>query len=140
MEHWQSASILTERTTEVQRRALATTTGNVQSYAYTCKDGIENHDSMLQSQHLTSKPEAHYSTTIPTLGSNDLPQDSLRRLQARRRRRENGRQGPDLSRPYLDHPKYLNYRARPRRDTGDDGKAKWDDRMEEAFQNGELHV
>ncbi|RMD41035.1 hypothetical protein DV735_g4099, partial [Chaetothyriales sp. CBS 134920] len=46
----------------------------------------------------------------------------------------------DASRPYLQHPKYLQYRARQRCDTGPDGKPVWDDRIEDAFQNALVNI
>ena len=40
-------------------------------------------------------------------------------------------------RSYLKSQKYLEYRARPRRDTGKDGDPVWSDALEDAFQQGE---
>jgi transcriptional enhancer factor len=37
---------------------------------------------------------------------------------------------------YLKSQKYLEYRARPRRDTGKDGEPVWSDELEDAFQQG----
>lgn len=38
----------------------------------------------------------------------------------------------------MNSQKYLEYRARPRRDTGKDGEPVWSDALEDAFQQGEL--
>lgn len=38
----------------------------------------------------------------------------------------------------MNSQKYLEYRARPRRDTGKDGEPVWSDQLEDAFQQGEL--
>ncbi|KAL3440461.1 TEA/ATTS domain family-domain-containing protein [Aspergillus insuetus] len=38
------------------------------------------------------------------------------------------------NRSYLKSQKYLEYRARPRRDTGKDGEPVWSDELEDAFQ------
>ena len=61
-------------------------------------------------------------------------QKKLRRLQSA---------GPPLptsngsrKRSYLKSQKYLEYRARPRRDTGKDGEPVWSDALEDAFQQG----
>ncbi|KAB8201680.1 TEA/ATTS domain family-domain-containing protein [Aspergillus parasiticus] len=42
--------------------------------------------------------------------------------------------GPQRGGSYLKSKKYLEYRARPRRDTGKDGEPVWSDELEEAFQ------
>lgn len=142
MEHWHSARILPHQSQdENERQILVATSGNAQSQGVEVKDGVENQDPVSQAPDLSQsqKPESLYPAPILTLRSNDRGQDGLRRLEARRRRRDDRyrRRLGDPRMPYLEHPKYLNYRARPRRDTGSDGKPVWDDRIEEAFQNGE---
>ncbi|RMZ78381.1 hypothetical protein DV738_g3947, partial [Chaetothyriales sp. CBS 135597] len=77
------------------------------------------------------------------LGSNDQHAQNDARLQARRqyqRARLSKRIRTDPNRPYLQHPKYLQYRARQRCDTGPDGKPVWDDRIEDAFQNALVNI
>lgn len=53
-------------------------------------------------------------------------------------RRPQSRAGPEFSRPYLQHPKYIEYRSRPRQEIGKDGKPIWPDIIEAAFQNGKF--
>jgi hypothetical protein len=44
--------------------------------------------------------------------------------------------GAPRGRSYLKSQKYLEYRARPRRDTGKDGEPVWSDELEDALQQG----
>lgn len=122
---------------------LTTSSGNVQNYALDSKEGIENQDPFPPGGFSTkqeSKPVLQFPIPKLKLSSNDDLTDNLQRLQARRQQhqRERGFRHPRVNpgRPYLQHPKYLHYRERPRCDTGPDGKAVWDDRLEIAFQNG----
>jgi transcriptional enhancer factor len=61
------------------------------------------------------------------------------RLHARKLRRLHS-VGPNVAprrgRSYLKSQKYMEYRARPRRDTGKDGEPVWSDELEDAFQQG----
>ena len=123
-------------------RVLAVSSGNAQSYALDSKEGIENQQPL---QHgpvpvaTDSKYDPHYPIPKIKLGSNDQYAENLGRLQARRqhnRDRHVRRRRTQPEKPYLHHPKYLSYRARQRCDTGSDGKPVWDDRIEDAFQNG----
>ncbi|KAJ5477516.1 Conidiophore development regulator abaA [Penicillium diatomitis] len=112
-------------------RALQNTSGNVQSYS----DGlVHNHvgrDDHLQ--HLAYKYPQHSVAAHPA-----HQQAVAARLHARRIRRLNP-VGPNMAprrerRSYLKSQKYLEYRARPRRDTGKDGEPVWSDELEDAFQ------
>jgi transcriptional enhancer factor len=124
-------------------RVLTSSSGNVQTYHPDSKDGLENQDPLG----LAARPEAwakqldvQYPIPKVKLGSNDAHTDNLAHLNSRRqsyRPEKYFRRKHDISdRPYLRHPKYLQYRARQRCDTGPDGKPVWDDRTEDAFQNG----
>ena len=146
MEHWHTTSSARHQSQGSQlaqsSRVLANSSGNVQTYALDSKEGVENQNPFPPggfSIKQESKPELRFPIPKVKLGSNDHIADNLHRLQVRRQ--HNGekvfrhrRSNPD--RPYLQHPKYLQYRARQRCDTGADGKPVWDDRIEDAFQNG----
>ena len=140
MEHWHSASIPSS-SQQSERHALTTTSGNTKSYALESKDGIENQAPTAGHPLPGSvNSESIYPPPDRTLGSNDHQHAAgLHRLEARRRRHDarlDGR-GRGFARSYLQHPEYIKYRSRARRDVGKDGKAVWDDGLEEAFQNGE---
>jgi TEA/ATTS domain family. len=122
-------------------RALQNTTGNVQSYSdqLAHADIAAREDQLHQlgfkyphpppPQPLSAAPGLHH----PHIAAR-LHQRKLRRLnsvgpnsQSRRARSS-----------YLKSQKYLEYRARPRRDTGKDGEPVWSDELEDAFQQGRL--
>ncbi|KAE8359466.1 TEA/ATTS domain family-domain-containing protein [Aspergillus caelatus] len=75
---------------------------------------------------------------LTTTSSVDYPQLSSHRYQAQRLRRlpfsDSISAGPRRGRSYLRSQKYLEYRARPRRDTGKDGEPVWSDELEDALQ------
>ncbi|KAE8414364.1 TEA/ATTS domain family-domain-containing protein [Aspergillus pseudocaelatus] len=75
---------------------------------------------------------------LTTTTSVDYPQLSSHRYQAQRLRRlpfsDSISAGPRRGRSYLRSQKYLEYRARPRRDTGKDGEPVWSDELEDALQ------
>jgi hypothetical protein len=144
MEHWH-----TNNTTAYQRdagdltlasRVLTSSSGNIQSYTPDSKDGIENQDPLRLSRAPEPWPKQEMPYPIPEvkLGSNDAHAENLAHLQHRRLgyREKFKRRRNDPAKPYLQHQKYLQYRARQRCDTGPDGKPVWDDRIEDAFQNG----
>ena len=167
MEHWHSTGI-PSISQQSERYALTTTSGNTPSYAVGTTDGVENQAPLPQLHSLyglskqkhvdgcmfndgttlgtagsesAARQDLIYPPPGRTLGSNDRHHDAIRRLDARRRRRDARFDGRDrgLGRGYLSHPEYLKYRSRPRRDIGKDGRPVWDDRLEEAFQNGEIY-
>ncbi|RAL09704.1 transcription factor AbaA, partial [Aspergillus homomorphus CBS 101889] len=118
-------------------RALQNTSGNVQTYSDSlAHSGITGRDDHLH--HLAYKyPQpplpTHPVPTVPSLGHSQ----SLR-FQAKKLRRLQSLGpnlvGPRRPRSYLRSQKYLEYRARPRRDTGKDGEPVWSDELEDAFQ------
>ncbi|RAH79567.1 transcription factor AbaA [Aspergillus japonicus CBS 114.51] len=118
-------------------RALQNTSGNVQTYSDSlAHSGITGRDEHLH--HLAYKyPQPPVPThPVPTVSSLGPPQ-SLR-FQAKKLRRLQSvgpnLVGPRRPRSYLRSQKYLEYRARPRRDTGKDGEPVWSDELEDAFQ------
>ncbi|KAJ5679148.1 hypothetical protein N7462_007392 [Penicillium macrosclerotiorum] len=118
-------------------RALQNTSGNVQSYSdsLTHADAINREDHLQQLAfkypHASAAPRP-----IPT-SSLQHQQAVVARLHARKLRRLHS-VGPNVAprrgRSYLKSQKYLEYRARPRRDTGKDGEPVWSDELEDAFQ------
>lgn len=148
MDHWHTSNRTPYRTTRgaTTGRVLTTSSGNAQSYAVTSNEGVENQNPFEQGVHSMkseSQKELHFPVPEIRLGSNDHYADGLLRLQARRRHRPE-RSSRQLraarEKPYLQHPKYIQYRARPRCDTRPDGKPVWDDRIEEAFQNALVNI
>ncbi|KAL4911968.1 TEA/ATTS domain family-domain-containing protein [Aspergillus aurantiobrunneus] len=121
-------------------RALQNTSGNVQAYS----DGLAHHDTAGRDDHLqqfTLKyphpsvpshplPTATTSLYHPQLLNHRYQVKKLRRLQSN----GNTFAGSRRARSYLKSQKYLEYRARPRRDTGKDGEPVWSDELEDAFQ------
>ncbi|KAA8642332.1 hypothetical protein EYZ11_008362 [Aspergillus tanneri] len=121
-------------------RALQNTSGNVQSYsdslAYsdtTVRDGHPSQYAVKYPQH--PPVPTHPLQTAPSLHH---PQVLANRFQAKKLRRLQSfgpsLVGPRRARSYLKSQKYLEYRARPRRDTGKDGEPVWSDELEDAFQ------
>ena len=137
MKQWHSTSIPAHQQ-ETERLALLTTSGNIPSSSLDYKDGIENQDPSLYRHHTVQHTKSEYQYPPPslTLTSNDHVTDNLRRLQARRERKQ--RRHDADPRPYLKDENYMKYRTRQRMDVGTDGSAVWDDRVEDAFQNGML--
>lgn len=120
-------------------RALQSTSGNAQSYSdyITHRDGAA-HDAHFQP--LTFKYPQPHPSTLPAQSASFHQQALAARLHAKKLRRLQSH-GPGTpssrrARNYLKSQKYLEYRARPRRDTGKDGEAVWSDELEDAFQQG----
>lgn len=129
-------------------RALQNTSGNIQSYS----DSIAHHsDAIGRDEHLHHQlayKYPHPATAAPHHGlphsSSFHPQQALTaRFQQKKLRRINsvghGHHHSNSSRrarSYLKSQKYMEYRARPRRDTGKDGEPVWSDELEDAFQQG----
>jgi transcriptional enhancer factor len=148
---WQSECMVSQNQAALESvgahsdRALQNTSGNVQAYS----DGFAHNDAAGRDDHLqqfTLKyphppvpshplPTATTSLYHPQLLSHRYQVKKLRRLQS------NGSSfaGSRRNRSYLKSQKYLEYRARPRRDTGKDGEPVWSDELEDAFQQGEQH-
>lgn len=134
-------------------RALQNTSGNIQSYS----DSIAHHsDAVGRDDHLHHQLAYKYPhpvTTAPPphglpLSSSFHPQQALNaRIQQKKLRRINSvghghghghhhSSSSRRARSYLKSQKYMEYRARPRRDTGKDGEPVWSDELEDAFQQG----
>jgi transcriptional enhancer factor len=124
-------------------RALQNTSGNAQSYS----DGSTNGEWRGRDDHLyplaLKFPQAPSATHLPHSISTSSLHDShilAARLHAKKLRRLHSAIQPLASvrpkRSYLKSQKYLEYRARPRRDTGKDGEPVWSDALEDAFQQG----
>ncbi|KAJ5106328.1 hypothetical protein N7456_003003 [Penicillium angulare] len=123
-------------------RALQNTSGNVQSYS----DALAHGDIVARDEHLQQlaykypQPAVPHPVPPPGLHQHQHPQTQqaiAARLHARKLRRLHS-VGPNVAprrgRSYLKSQKYLEYRARPRRDTGKDGEPVWSDELEDAFQ------
>lgn len=116
---------------------LSISSGNVQSLFFNAGDGVENQHPLLSGEVSAAEGPSQFPSPLMKLGSNNVPDHVLYRKQKRdllRSHRSKNLVSPD--RPYLHHPKYLEYRSRPRQDIGPDGKPVWDERTEAAFQNG----
>lgn len=116
-------------------RALQNTSGNIQSYS----DSIAHHSNAASHDDYLQQLAFKYPHPVPA--PCDLhSRQALAKLQHRKVRRVHsvgpGGGSSRRQRTYLQSPKYLEYRARPRRDTGKDGEAVWSDELEDAFQQG----
>ncbi|KAJ5543478.1 hypothetical protein N7535_005902 [Penicillium sp. DV-2018c] len=117
-------------------RALQNTSGNVQSYS----DHLAHGDIAAREEQLQQLgfkyPHPHHPQ--PLAGPGLHQQHVAARLHARKLRRLHSVGPSSQSRrarsSYLKSQKYLEYRARPRRDTGKDGEPVWSDELEDAFQ------
>lgn len=140
------------------RRALEKTSGNAQQYSDSF--GIEGtsitprrREEQLQQQQGLYKypPPPPTATTATTATASTTPVSANvdedpyldDRLRVKRQRRDppsSARETPvpvgTRKRGYLQSQKYLEYRSRPRRDTGKDGDPVWSDALEDAFQRG----
>jgi hypothetical protein len=130
-------------------RPLQAVSGNRQSYALDNQAGPENqspHDPLEVTAAFPNNTK-YPPTSFPasaTLGSNDY-QRNIRRLNHHRHHRRHRHRGPSAEsryhdRTYLQTEKYLEYRARHRKDLGSDNKQVWSDDVEEAFQEGRYHL
>ncbi|PTU23313.1 hypothetical protein P175DRAFT_0166600 [Aspergillus ochraceoroseus IBT 24754] len=122
-------------------RALQNTSGNVQSYS----DNLAHAEIAGRDDHIQHFTFKYPHPPVPThpLPSTSLyqPQILNHRYQIKKLRRLQSTgpafAGARRTRSYLKSQKYLEYRARPRRDTGKDGEPVWSDELEDAFQQGE---
>ncbi|KAJ5341485.1 hypothetical protein N7541_010609 [Penicillium brevicompactum] len=120
-------------------RALQNTSGNVQSYADHLAHGdFATREEQLQQPGFKYAHALHHSQPMsgPSLHNH---QHVAARLHARKMRRlhsvtPSSSQSRRARSSYLKSQKYLEYRARPRRDTGKDGEPVWSDELEDAFQ------
>jgi transcriptional enhancer factor len=142
MDHWPT-DLSIPLSHSGQQRPLQAVSGNRQSYALDCHAGPENQNPHGLCYANSSFTDTKYpSTTFPstaTLGSND-GQSTANRLHYRHHRRHRRRGSPIdakfQDRSYLNSKKYLEYRARQRKDLGQDNRQVWSDDVEEAFQEG----
>lgn len=125
-------------------RVLQNTSGNIQSYS----DSIAHHSDITgRDEHIhqlgykyphPGPPVAH---PVPPHSSFHQQQALAARFQQKKLRRMqsvgHSSSAARRARSYLKSQKYLEYRARPRRDTGKDGEPVWSDELEDAFQQGE---
>ncbi|KKK21322.1 hypothetical protein AOCH_004745 [Aspergillus ochraceoroseus] len=119
-------------------RALQNTSGNVQSYS----DNLAHAEIAGRDDHIQHFTFKYPHPPVPThpLPSTSLyqPQILNHRYQIKKLRRLQSTgpafAGARRTRSYLKSQKYLEYRARPRRDTGKDGEPVWSDELEDAFQ------
>jgi hypothetical protein len=117
---------------------LSVSSGNAQLLPLQYGDGIENQYPLPA---LSTSGQAPQQFPIPPvkLGSNDGSNHALESSKLRRQALKSRRsQHVDPDRPYLYHPKYLEYRSRPRQDIGEDGNPIWPDHIEAAFQDGKI--
>lgn len=130
-----------------KQRPLQAVSGNRQTYALDSHAGPENQDPLGLFYINSSFPGTkHPPSTFPpatTLGSND-GQANSNRLHDRHQRRLR-QPGPSIDlqyqdRSYLRSKKYLDYRARQRKDLGPDNKPVWSDDVEEAFQEALFEI
>ncbi|RAO74124.1 uncharacterized protein BHQ10_010136 [Talaromyces amestolkiae] len=119
-------------------RALQHTSGNAQAYADGAMHGdAGNRDDPLQLalKYPPAPVPFHHSISSTSLHDSHV---LAARIQAKKLRRlQSAAHSMPAMRPkrsYLKSQKYLEYRARPRRDTGKDGEPVWSDALEDAFQ------
>lgn len=119
-------------------RALQNTTGNVQSYADPLAHADISREDPLHQLGFKYPHAPHPPQPLSAPGLHH--QHIAARLHQRKLRRLNSVGPNSQSRrarsSYLKSQKYLDYRARPRRDTGKDGEPVWSDELEDAFQQG----
>lgn len=140
MDHIHSNQAFTQQIDHsLNDRALIVTSGNRQTYT------TDNHDSIKSKNRQYSKRfyDGHalaittqyggvrFPAPKSILGSNDRGV-ALRQTLAHRRLW----QRLNAPRPYMNHPAYIRYTNRSRRDTGKTGEVIWNDASEQAFQNG----
>ncbi|EXJ62241.1 hypothetical protein A1O7_02674 [Cladophialophora yegresii CBS 114405] len=118
---------------------LSVSSGNVQLLPVQQREGTENQYPLPA---LSSGRQTPQQFPIPSLklGSNV---NSHHGFDGRPRRHPLKPRRPRLNdpdRPYLVHPKYIEYRSRPRQDIGKDGKPIWPDHIEAAFQDALVHI
>lgn len=144
-QHWRATCILPSNAPSLEdsvrsNRVLRDTSGNVQPYALDSVKGEENTQPGLHHQ-IAHSPGSKYPP--PRVLPSDHQRAVAYRHQARRQHRQHVAlrhsardRGRGFPRAYLNNRKYLEYRARQRRDIGPDGEPVWSDAVEEAFHDG----
>lgn len=122
-------------------RALQNTSGNVQSYADHLTHGdVAAREEQLHQLGFKYAHAPHHSQPMPGPSLYHQQQAAVKLHARKLRRLHSVAPGSSQSRrarsSYLKSQKYLEYRARPRRDTGKDGEPVWSDELEDAFQQG----
>ncbi|OQD84255.1 hypothetical protein PENANT_c013G01936 [Penicillium antarcticum] len=140
---WQSGCLVPQNQPSLDpvsahsERALQNTSGNVQSYSDHLAHDVAGRDDHLQ-QLAYKYPHAAPPQPLSGHGLQQHQQQVAARLHQRKLRRLHSVGPNSQSRrarsSYLKSQKYLEYRARPRRDTGKDGEPVWSDELEDAFQ------
>lgn len=125
-------------------RALQNTSGNIQSYSDSIahhSDGAGRDDHIHPLGYKYPHPGPAVAHQVPPHSSFHHQQALAARFQQKKLRRMqsigHNSSAARRARSYLKSQKYLEYRARPRRDTGKDGEPVWSDELEDAFQQGE---
>ncbi|EXJ90086.1 hypothetical protein A1O3_03155 [Capronia epimyces CBS 606.96] len=122
---------------------LSASSGNARSFGGGVQEGVENQHPLPElNVGLSMTQELQFPSPLIKLGSNDTSTNLAFGRKPRRHPLRPHRSKPltQADRPYLTHPKYLEYRSRPRQDIGPDGKPIWPDRIEAAFQNALVHI
>ena len=114
---------------------LSVSSGNIQLLPIGHGDGIENQYPLpsLSNSRSTSQ---QYPIPSLKLGSNDGSHHAFDSKPRHHPLKPRSSKRIDPERPYLVHPKYIEYRSRPRQEFGKDGKPIWPDHIEAAFQDG----
>jgi hypothetical protein len=113
---------------------LGESSGNLQSLVVVSSDGVEN-------QAPCRKQEPHFPIPAVKLGSNDSIDHGIdKEIKAEKPRTFRPKVPYDPKRPFLQHPKYIDYMGRQRQEFGKDGKPVWSDEVEAAFQDGRVSV
>lgn len=128
-------------------RALQNTSGNIQSYSDTLahhSDVTGRDDHLQQLAYKYPQPPTAPTHLLNAPGNPHHQQALAARFHAKKLRRLQsvGHNSSTSRRPrsYLKSHKYMEYRARPRRDTGKDGDPVWSDELEDAFQQGKAEL
>jgi transcriptional enhancer factor len=132
-------------------RALQATSGNTQPYNL---ENLKPEEVKTQSgdvhlsldfhpQHYPLPLTLQSNAPRPISATQHLEQQRLHRTQVAARQVSTqatvgaARSSGPVRRGYLNSRRYLEYRARPRRDTGKDREPVWPDELEEVFQDGQ---
>jgi hypothetical protein len=141
MEYWPSDISISSSHSVEQRsdrgpRPLKAVSGNRQNFALDRHAGLENQNPQelyyINSSFTETKHPPNTIHTTATLGSNDVEHA----VQCRHQQHVSSIDPSHQDRSYLNSTEYREYRARQRKDLGQDNKQVWSDDVEEAFQEG----
>jgi hypothetical protein len=116
---------------------LSISSENVQLLPDQHQEGIENQYPLPAFSQGRSTP-GQFPIPSLKLGSNDGSHHAFQSKPRHQPLKPRRSKLVDPDRPYLVHPKYIEYRSRPRQEFGKDGKPIWPDHIEAAFQDGKL--